>query len=112
MCGLFWGFVFWVLVIIYIYLDFNNLRKIGVFPEDSNFLHWFGGLILVFIIAFPFYLINRFKSIKRFKEAGGSVNNATFYFGVGYIPLFLILFPIILLLGGLSQTIYEASLSP
>jgi len=106
-CGIFWGMVFFVCLALYAYLDFRNLLKIGVYPKGTGFIGWALGIVLMFIIFFPFYLYDRFKKIKHFKETGGKLNDAATYFSVGYIFFFLILCPVTLVLTYVSLIILE-----
>jgi len=108
-CSIFWGFVFLICITCYTYLDFNNLRKLGVFSQESKFTEWAVYFILLFIVFFPVYLRERFKKIKCFKEAGGDLNDAVVYFNVGYILFFVILLPIILAFGCISHAILESA---
>ncbi|UCE26768.1 MAG: hypothetical protein JSW52_10550 [Candidatus Coatesbacteria bacterium] len=108
-CGFFWGYVFLICLALYAYLDFRNLLKLGVYAKGNSFLGWALGIVLMFIIFFPFYLYERFKKIKRFKEAGGELNDAVTYFAVGYIFFFLILCPVTFVLICVSLVMLESA---
>lgn len=109
-CTIFWAHVFLICLACYAYLDFNNLLKLGVYAKGNSFLGWALGIVLMFIIFFPFYLYERFKKIKRFKEAGGELNDAVAYFNVGYVLFFLILGPVTLALICVSEAILGSGL--
>lgn len=109
-CYYFWAGVFLICLAFYAYLDFRNLLKLGVYAKGNSFLGWALGIVLLFIIFFPFYLYERFKKIKRFKEAGGKLNDAVTYFAVGYMFFFLILCPVTLVLTYVSQAMLESAL--